>query len=150
MCTVQVRKGGENLKIGDLVFRWNGLKPYYHVGIHIGNNQIIESKGRDDGVVQRDINASGSTYWNRIGTGLFEEKTEQRDLFLSKPMMRGEDVKALQVKLNELGYSCGEADGVYGKNTDGAVKAYLKDVQEAATQTDIVTPIVKKIMGVKT
>ena len=56
----------EDLKQGDLVFRHNGLKAH-HVGVYIGNGQVIEAKGRDDGVVQRDINASGSSYWNRYG-----------------------------------------------------------------------------------
>ena len=62
----------EELREGDLVFRHNLLKAY-HVGIYIGNGQVIEPKGRDDGVVMRDINASGSSYWNRYGRlGLLE------------------------------------------------------------------------------
>ena len=56
----------EELREGDLVFRHNLLKAY-HVGVYIGGGQVIEAKGRDDGVVQRDINASGSSYWNRYG-----------------------------------------------------------------------------------
>lgn len=54
------------LKPGDLVFRVSKGEAY-HVGVYIGDNQVIESKGRDDGVVKRDINASGSNYWNRFG-----------------------------------------------------------------------------------
>ena len=34
---------------------------------------------------------------------------------------RGEDVRALQERLNELGYSCGSADGVFGSGTRRAV-----------------------------
>ena len=56
----------EDLKQGDLVFRHNLIKAH-HVGVYIGGGQVIEAKGRDDGVVQRDINASGSGYWNRYG-----------------------------------------------------------------------------------
>lgn len=54
------------LKRGDLVFRHNGVQ-IHHVGVYIGDGQVIESKGRDDGVVLRRIDASGSTYWNRYG-----------------------------------------------------------------------------------
>lgn len=54
------------LKGGDLVFRHNGIR-IYHVGVYVGGGRVIESKGRDDGVVERDINASGSSYWNRYG-----------------------------------------------------------------------------------
>ncbi len=36
----------------------------------------------------------------------------------------GDAVTTLQTKLNELGYNCGEADGVFGQNTLNAVKAF--------------------------
>ena len=51
---------------GDLVFRHNGSR-IFHVGAYIGGNMVIEAKGRDDGVVKRDIDASGENYWNRCG-----------------------------------------------------------------------------------
>ena len=54
------------LRPGDLVFRRNSEK-YYHVGVYIGNGQVVEAKGRDDGVVQRRLDASGGGYWNRWG-----------------------------------------------------------------------------------
>jgi cell wall-associated NlpC family hydrolase len=72
MC-IKVYKRGSNeditskLEVGDLVFRWNLTNKYYHVGVYAGNGKVIEAKGRDDGVVIRDINASGSAYWNRYG-----------------------------------------------------------------------------------
>ena len=37
---------------------------------------------------------------------------------------KGDDVRRLQNLLNLLGYSCGSADGSYGKNTESAVKAF--------------------------
>ena len=36
----------------------------------------------------------------------------------------GDAVTTLQTKLNELGYNCGEADGVFGQNTLNAVIAF--------------------------
>lgn len=54
------------LGAGDLVFRHNGTR-IYHVGVYLGNGLVAEAKGRDDGVVIRDINASGKSYWNRYG-----------------------------------------------------------------------------------
>lgn len=56
----------KDLKPGDLVFRHNGVR-IYHVGAYVGGGKVIESMGRDDGVVCRDINASGTGYWNRYG-----------------------------------------------------------------------------------
>ena len=37
---------------------------------------------------------------------------------------KGEDVKALQILLNGRGFHCGTADGVFGKNTEKALKAF--------------------------
>lgn len=54
------------LRPGDLVFRKNSEK-YYHVGVYIGGGQVVEAKGRDDGVVLRRLDASGGGYWNRWG-----------------------------------------------------------------------------------
>lgn len=58
------------LRVGDFVFRHNGSR-IHHVGYVVkilsGRPQIIEAMGRDAGVVCRDIDASGKTYWNRYG-----------------------------------------------------------------------------------
>ncbi len=42
---------------------------------------------------------------------------------LLKRGSRGELVKALQTRLNEQGYGAGNADGIFGSNTEQAVKA---------------------------
>lgn len=39
----------------------------------------------------------------------------------------GEDVKDLQIKLNQWGYSIGAPDGIYGKGTERAVIEFQKD-----------------------
>ena len=49
-----------------------------------------------------------------------------RILKLKSPNMRGEDVRWAQARLNELGYNSGKADGIFGPNTDKAVKAFQK------------------------
>ena len=43
--------------------------------------------------------------------------------------MRGEDVKLLQTTLINTGYSCGNdgADGIFGSNTDRAVRRFQAD-----------------------
>lgn len=55
------------LERGDLLFRWNSKDSYYHVGVFISENEVIESKGRDYGVVEFAINAFGKDHWNRWG-----------------------------------------------------------------------------------
>lgn len=49
-----------------------------------------------------------------------------RILKLTSPNMRGEDVRWAQERLNELGYNCGKADGIFGQGTDKAVKAFQR------------------------
>lgn len=56
----------ENLKPGDFVFRHNGKK-VHHVGVYVGDGNVIESMGRDVGVVKHNIDANGAKYWNRYG-----------------------------------------------------------------------------------
>lgn len=51
---------------GDLVFH-KKLGVVNHVGVYIGGSEVIEAKGRDDGVVKRGINASGADYWTNAG-----------------------------------------------------------------------------------
>lgn len=49
-----------------------------------------------------------------------------RNLKVTHPMMRGEDVKAVQEQLQKLGISPGKIDGIYGPKTEAAVKAFQK------------------------
>ena len=58
--------GRDDLEPGDFVFRHNG-KTVHHIGVYVGGGKVIESMGRDVGVVKRSIDASGSKYWNRYG-----------------------------------------------------------------------------------
>lgn len=68
MCgTVQEMGAGETLRPADLLFRYDGKKPYFHVGVYVGDGMVIESKSRDEGVVKRPLDASGTGYWNRRG-----------------------------------------------------------------------------------
>jgi len=54
------------LSPGCLLFRHDGKKAY-HVGVYLGNGQAVEAYGRDAGVIIRDIDASGKSYWTRFG-----------------------------------------------------------------------------------
>ena len=44
-----------------------------------------------------------------------------RNLEVTSPLMYGEDIRAVQNKLNSLGFNCGTADGYYGNDTKNAV-----------------------------
>lgn len=81
-----------------------------------------------------------SNGWVRIGQGALKgwvngdylidysaKPNLTRILKLKSPNMRGDDVKWAQLRLIDLGYSVGRADGIFGSKTDAAVKAFQKD-----------------------
>ena len=126
------------LKKGDWVFQVKSGNAT-HIGYVVDDDlHVIEAMGRAYGVVKRTLNASGSNYWNAFGrpsyfaseineqTSIPESYNVDRLLKYTSPYMRGDDVKWLQKALNYAGYSCGSADGVFGKNTKDAVKKYQK------------------------
>lgn len=50
-----------------------------------------------------------------------------RTLYLKHPPFRGDDVGALQARLNALGFDAGREDGIFGVNTQRAVIAFQKE-----------------------
>ena len=68
-----------------------------------------------DGIVGPDTwNALVEAGW-RLG---------DRVLYLKNPPMRGDDVMTLQARLNALGFDSGREDGIFGRDTYNAVRAF--------------------------
>ncbi len=53
-----------------------------------------------------------------------------RTLYLRSPQHRGDDVRALQRKLNILGFDAGKEDGLFGPRTDRALREFQQNVGE--------------------
>lgn len=47
-----------------------------------------------------------------------------RNLYLNQPMLRGDDVAELQLRLGSLGFDAGRVDGIFGPDTAGAVEEF--------------------------
>ncbi len=105
------------LREGDMTFRMSGGRAV-HVGYAIDHDRVIEAKGRDVGVVESKVSG-----WDRFGRPPF---FESRELRLTHPYMRGEDVRRLQIALREHGFDPGQTDGIFGKKTERAVKRFQK------------------------
>lgn len=77
---------------------------------------------------QRHILADGV-----VGPNAWNELVEagwhlgDRLLYMQQPMMRGDDVALLQKRLNALGFDAGREDGIFGPDTDHAVRAFQKE-----------------------
>ena len=142
----QIGKG--DLRPGDFVFRVyaSGASKgrAYHVGVVVDEQKnVIEAKGRDDGVVKRHIDAQ-QEYWNYFGRpkcfkAEIEDQSTQpqwpgswvlsRLLKRISPIMRGEDVRHAQEALIVRGYSCGNrgADGQYGDESKKAAQRFQQE-----------------------
>ena len=60
-------------------------------------------------------------------------------LYLRYPSFRGDDVRALQGRLNLLGFDTGREDGIFGERTDLAVREFQRNV--ALVPDGIVGPV---------
>ena len=70
----------------------------------------------------------------------------QRRLYLTVPYMRGPDVLAVQERLAQLGYDPGPLDGIYGPQTEAAVRAFQSD--HGLTVDGIVGPQTYRALGI--
>ena len=122
-CKQQGKLGAWQMQAGDLVFRYSfAVGKMGHVGVYVGNGMVVEAQGRDAGVVMRHLSYGGWTHQGRHPA--LAEDTAPTVFRLTSPMMHGENVKLMQTALNACGYDCGKADGICGKATMTAVKAF--------------------------
>ncbi len=68
----------------------------------------------------------GPDTWGQLVEAGF--RLGDRTLFVHGPYLRGDDVRALQRKLDALGFDPGKQDGVYGPQTEGAVRDFQRNV----------------------
>jgi N-acetylmuramoyl-L-alanine amidase len=67
----------------------------------------------------------GPNTWNELVEAGW--RIGDRALYLTQPLMRGDDVLALQARLNALGFDSGREDGIFGRDTDIAVRAFQRE-----------------------
>lgn len=99
-----------------------------HIGVYIGNGQVIEARGTKYGVIQTPLKGVGSTPWTHWLKCPYieyvEEIKEESKPLILKLGCKGQEVKQLQKNLIILGYDLGKwgADGDFGNATFLAVK----------------------------
>lgn len=109
-----------------IVYKVDNIKVYTIEGNTSGGAGVI---GNGGGVFKKSYNLNDSAIYG-YGRAKFDAEEEivptQRVL---KNYCEGEDVKEVQKRLIELGYSCGPdgADGRYGNDTEEAVKKFQHD-----------------------
>src|SRR5438445_12155368 len=69
-----------------------------------------------------------------VGSETWEELVEagfalgDRTLYMRNPYFRGDDVRALQRRLNALGFDAGREDGIFGLRCDRAIREFQRNV----------------------
>ena len=96
----------------------NGTKE--HTGMHIGGGIIVHCSGT---VRTGKTSDRGWTHY-AIPTGLYGGEPVRPTL---RRGAQGEIVKELQTILTNMGYDCGEIDGIFGKKTQAAVVRLQQD-----------------------
>lgn len=99
-----------------------------HIGVYIGNGQVIEARGTAVGVIQSPLKGPGSAGWTHWLKCPFIEypATKAPYQVTSETLKRGskgETVKRLQVMLGGTGHRV-VADGDFGPVTEAAVRAF--------------------------
>lgn len=120
-----------------------------HTGLYITGGRVDHCSGE----VKTETLGQGRA-WKKfaIPKGLYtwQELSDMLTLKVDRMLkkgMSGADVMALQIRLNALGYDCGTADGVFGKKTEAAVKAFQTD---NGLKTDgIAGPKTLELLGLK-
>ena len=130
------RTDGGDLLPGTAVFTdHEGNKS--HVGLFIGNGQVIEAAGTQQGVIMGKVSNSKWTHWavlkgvimnmtEKPGGDQEPAKTETRPTL--RKGSRGEYVQLLQVALISRGFNVGSkgADGIFGSGTEAGLIAFQK------------------------
>lgn len=122
-----------DLKRGDWVFKKNSQGVISHIGYIVDSDlNVIEAKGRDDGIVKRPFKATTWTVFGRPQMFTRDIENEEDTWVVTRLLKRGckgDDVKEMQKRLIERGFSCGSSgtDGSFGPATEKAVKAFQKD-----------------------
>ena len=105
---------------------------FSHTGLHIGGGRVIHCSVE----VKYDTVTGGDNKWTQyaIPKNLYtpeeiKKAHEEHGGFMRimKKGMRGEDIRQMQQMLNDAGFDCGTADGIFGAKTETALKEFQKN-----------------------
>lgn len=121
----------------DTIPEQKGVLVFYvgHVGVYVGNGDVIEARGHKYGVVKTKLASRPWKWWGRHPDILYlsDEGAEKTEATVTLPVLKnkskGNAVRSAQRLLRAEGYDVGEAstDGAFGRITEAAVKKYQQD-----------------------
>ena len=139
-------RGAERRTLGRVrIFRLGDHGPEIHdiqqrliaLGGHIDPGELDGTFGASTEAAVRSFQGGRSLRIDgRVGPDSWGQLVEagyqlgDRTLYLRSSLHRGDDVRALQRKLNGLGFDAGKEDGLFGSRTDHAVREFQRNVGE--------------------
>jgi N-acetylmuramoyl-L-alanine amidase len=123
------RLGDAGVEVHDIQQRLTAL------GMTVDASELEGTFGPStDGVVRRFQAQRSLRVDGLVGPDTWHQLVEagwslgDRTLYLRSPSFRGDDVRALQRRLNALGFDAGREDGFLGPLTDGALREFQRNV----------------------
>ena len=121
---------------GSAVFTGETAGKHPHVGLYIGNDEVIEAKGTVNGVIKSKLTDKKWTFYGELKNVMYDgiEPSPQPEPSPGwRPTIRrgnkGADVIECQTMLTRLGYDIGKSgiDGDFGRATEAGVKSFQSD-----------------------
>jgi uncharacterized protein (TIGR02594 family) len=121
----------ENPVPGDVVIFWreNPRSWKGHVGLFVGYSKDLRQVFTLGGNQKDSVSIQGYNADTVLGFRRLTEEGNMQIPAANPPIKlgsRGEEVKKLQIILNDLGYNCGAADGSFGPRTHAQLLAFQK------------------------
>lgn len=125
-----IRRGDRGEEVRDVQARLLAL------GYAINQAELEQDRFDDstDAAVRAFQQDRGLLVDGLVGPQAWEELVEagyglgDRVLYLRHPPFRGDDVRALQTRLNMLGFDPGREDGIFGRQTEEALREFQRNV----------------------
>ena len=117
------REGDRSGEVADIQTRLRslGMKVEDETGFFgASTKEAVRAFQQHRGVVADGM--VGTNTWNELVESGW--KLSDRVLYMKHPPFRGDDVLALQARLNALGFDAGREDGILGRDTDQAIRAF--------------------------
>lgn len=121
-----IKKGDRSAEAADVQIRLRAL------GLEVNDDPGVFEEGTVTAVREFQQRRSilvdgivGPQTWREIVGASW--RLGDRNLYLTSPPMRGDDIGALQAKLNALGFDVGRDDGIFGPRTMDSVRAFQRE-----------------------